>query len=67
MKRLDHLAVTMASLRDLMLEMCDDMDSTDDVLEKEVILQTLLECEAKMMAAEEEYNAIWKQTTDDNG
>ena len=67
MKRLDHLAVTRASLRDLMLEMCDDMDSTDDVLEKEVILQTLLECEAKMMAAEEEYNAIWKQTTDDNG
>ena len=58
---LNSAAKLVISLKDSILKMCDDMDATPDLLEKEVILQAILVTEGQMDKAEQVYNELLEE------
>lgn len=62
-EKLNSAAMLVTSLRDSILKMCDDMDAAPDILEKEVIRQSILVTEDQMKEAELIYREILEETS----
>lgn len=59
--QLKRAGKTMLALKNTILEMCDQMDSTDDIIEKEKIRLAILDTEVLLNESESAYNEILEQ------
>lgn len=63
--RLKRAADVITSLRATALAMCDDMDKSNDIAQKEAIKIAIIETESLLDSAIDAYNELIKQASED--
>jgi len=58
LQALNEASDKILSIRSLILKMCDDLDATNDIVDKEAIRQAIILSERDLEEAESQYNII---------